>query len=100
MINENLDPATLKALTGHDKVFQRVDIITSTDAEKAYSALMMKDLQIGGASDVTMGPTSIPARKAWTKVLFGPNESAVNPQDNTAISQTNSTITESKGFPP
>ena len=54
---------------------------------------MMKDLNIGGSSDVTMGPTSLPAKRAWTKVLFGPNVSMVNPQDNITTSQTISTIT-------
>ena len=80
-------------MTGHDKVFQRVDQLTSTDAEKAYSALMMQDLKIGGASNFSMGPTSIPKKRAWTKVLFGPSESVVNPQDNITTSQEISTIT-------
>ena len=48
MINEKLTPADMKELIGHDKVFQRVDQLTSTDAEKVYSALMMQDLKIGG----------------------------------------------------
>ena len=80
--------------TGVKRIIQRVDKAGSSDAEKAYSCQMMKQLNLGGRSDKNKaGPIMAPPKNAWTnRVLYGPSE--VTP----TLTQTSvSTLTQDKG---
>jgi len=64
-----------KALTGHPRVIQRIDRVGTSDAEKAYSVSMIKDLNIGGWSQLdNMRLNASPVKQAWNRVYYCPVE--------------------------
>ena len=77
MDNKLIDAEDLKKMTGHTRVFRRVDQISTSDAEQAYSANMIQALEIGGiTSNVRKsGPSNAPQKKAWNRVFYGPDMS-------------------------
>jgi len=85
-----------KALTGHPRVIQRIDRVGTSDAEKAYSVSMIKDLNIGGGSQSEDRQLNVaPVKQAWNRVHYGPVETEEIIQEQTQTSM--STLTPQEG---
>ena len=73
-----LEESELKEMTGYSRVFRRVDQVSVSDAEQAYSANMLRAQTIGGVTSTKMnvGPTNAPTKKAWNRIFYGPDMSS------------------------
>ena len=65
-------------------MIQRIDRVGTSDAEKAYSVSMIKDLNIGGGSQSeNMQSNAAPVKQAWNRVYYGPVETGEILQEQT-----------------
>ena len=85
MENLNLSSQEWQQLTKYTTVFTRIDMKSTTDAEKAYSAGMIKELNIGGVTMNALGPIKAPPRQAWKRALYGPDESVHDEKSGTML---------------
>jgi len=71
----NIQEDQWEKFTGLKRIIQIVDKAGSSDAEKAYSCQMMKELNMGGRNDQNKaGPIMAPPKNAWTnRILYGPS---------------------------